>query len=235
MNEKFRENLVKTKDKIIKFSQFILKAIFPPRCLICKSIGKVLCDEHSKFKEVSLGAKSISGFKQTFVVTYYYDPKVELMMQKFKYQGRKNLGSIMAKKMAHEIIEAKIKNPLLVPIPLHWTRFIWRGYNQSHVLAQKISKLVPGSKVQKLLLRRRRTVQQAKLDKISRGKNLHKALRVAKKISRENIVIVDDVLATGSTLKEAARAFSEAKQSHHIYAVVFAVGGGKEKFQNSKK
>ncbi len=98
---------------------------------------------------------------------------------------------------------------ILVPVPLHKRRINFRGFNQSEVLAQKLSAKF-GVKMQNLLTRHRYTQPQVELSKEHRLTNLHGAFSLAKSAGEidQNALhlLVDDVCTTGSTLNECAKA-----------------------------
>lgn len=112
----------------------------------------------------------------------------------------------------------------VVPIPLHWSRYIWRGFNQTLVMARAIGARhqLP---VHILARRSRRTAQQTTLSHTDRQKNVHDvfALRSghSSKISGKRILIVDDVMTTGSTIRELAHTIA-AGGPESIAAVVAA-------------
>lgn len=93
-------------------------------------------------------------------------------------------------------------------VPLHWQRYLSRGYNQAALLARHLAKLqhVP---YQPLLSRRRATQQQAKLDADARLANISGAF-VSQPASGKRVLLVDDVLTTRATTTECALALLEA-------------------------
>jgi ComF family protein len=110
----------------------------------------------------------------------------------------------------------------LVPIPLHWTRYAWRGFNQAAEIAHVISRAqaVP---VAHLLKRHRRTRFQAALSASARITNVQGVFSLKNRAMTvyqgKHIVLVDDLMTTGVTLKEAASALFRLKPAS-ISAVV---------------
>jgi ComF family protein len=100
---------------------------------------------------------------------------------------------------------------LISPVPLHWTRRISRGYNQSALLARQISS-ISKIKYKKALYRNKYTQSQAKLSGSERRKNINNAFSVAdsRLIKDKRILLVDDVFTTGSTLRSAAKELLKA-------------------------
>ena len=101
--------------------------------------------------------------------------------------------------------------PLLIPIPLHAARERERGFNQATLLAELLSGRI-AVPLRSVLERIRYTTTQTAYDRNERMENLHDAFRLRKKMNvRElRVLLIDDVLTTGSTLSECARVLKEA-------------------------
>jgi ComF family protein len=100
---------------------------------------------------------------------------------------------------------------MIIPVPLHPTRQRERGFNQASLLAELLSAEV--SIPSKLLLERvRYTTTQTALDRAERMENLHNAFRLRKNMDVRGlrVLLIDDVLTTGSTLNECARILKRA-------------------------
>ena len=99
----------------------------------------------------------------------------------------------------------------IVPVPLHWTRRLTRGYNQTALLAQIISKKID-IPVKHLLKRTKFTPKQANLNRKKRLKNLDDAFAVKNRKFCENrkILLIDDVMTTGTTLSVASQTMLDA-------------------------
>lgn len=103
---------------------------------------------------------------------------------------------------------------LVLPVPLAADRLRERGYNQAWELARRVAagRRLPSDA--RLLLRPVSTAHQAALPKAARENNLHQAFMVDPRRRREvqgrTIAVVDDVMTTGATLREATRALLQA-------------------------
>ena len=93
----------------------------------------------------------------------------------------------------------------LMPVPLHKTRMRLRGFNQSIELSRVISKKLNVPIECNAVNRRRSTESQTGLNITQRRKNIKGAFEVVKKISANHVLIIDDVMTTGSTVDELAR------------------------------
>lgn len=146
------------------------------------------------------------------VTAFNYEGEIRNAIHRFKYSGQTYLAKFFGHQMAqawlrhHELAEPEI----IVPVPLHWRRRLARGYNQSTLVCNNLSKelglpVVPGLK------RKRSTGHQARKGSAQRHENLHRAFIADKMLVKgKEILLVDDVLTTGSTLAECTKALLEA-------------------------
>jgi ComF family protein len=101
-----------------------------------------------------------------------------------------------------------------VPVPLHWTRFLRRRYNQSALLAQRFAGATGIVCIPDALHRRRRTPSQGELSRAERRRNVGSAFVVARRyrerVRGRRILLVDDVLTSGATVEACAAALLRA-------------------------
>jgi len=114
---------------------------------------------------------------------------------------------------------------LFVPVPLHWTKRLKRGYNQSLILARKFKH--SGAGISTDLVRIRRTKAQPTMPSpAARARNVAGAFAVRRghKLAGRRICLVDDIKTTGATLNECAKVLKQAG-AFKVYAAVLAVAG----------
>jgi ComF family protein len=103
---------------------------------------------------------------------------------------------------------------LIAPVPLHWRRLVRRRYNQSAELVRALSRTTGVPAVTDLLVRRRHTVPQERMDREARRRNQAGAVAVgvrhAARLRGRSVVLVDDVLTSGATLSGCAEALRAA-------------------------
>ena len=139
-----------------------------------------------------------------------YDDLSRGLALRLKY-GRK---VATARTMAHYM--APLVGPdheaILVPVPLHRTRLWMRGFNQSALVARELSRRLKIASDPLLLRRVRRTPPLKGMSPLQRRKTVAGAFRVRDKstVAGKTIVLVDDVLTTGSTAEACARALKRA-------------------------
>ncbi len=114
---------------------------------------------------------------------------------------------------------------VLVPVPLHYTRLVMRGFNQSGWLAQAIGAETGRRVAVDALVRTRRTPSQAGLAGRARRRNVSGAFKVRASrmaaVEGKRVLLVDDVLTTGATLSACARALKRAG-ARHVDVLVLA-------------
>jgi len=119
---------------------------------------------------------------------------------------------------------------VLVPVPLHFKRHIERGYNQADVIARELGGGGRGIKVLHALRRTRATETQTHLhNHDKRVENVRGAFalrRVARHLRGKHVVVVDDVMTSGSTMLEIARTLKAAEPAS-LSAIVLAIADRK--------
>jgi ComF family protein len=105
----------------------------------------------------------------------------------------------------------EVGESLVLPIPLHTVRKKEREYNQSSYIARGIFEETEANIIENLLIRKRYTASQTKLNRIKRKLNVKDAFSlIDASIVKDNIVVlVDDVVTTGATMNECARLLKE--------------------------
>jgi len=142
----------------------------------------------------------------------FYDGSLRKLIQLFKYYGMKPLGNPLASLLCRALPSEPIeRHDAAVAMPLHWRRRWSRGFNQSEILARIVAKqrgiaMIDGVK------RIRATATQAGLSHRTRRKNVAGAFRVSRKtkLAGKRILLIDDVMTTGSTAAACASAMKDA-------------------------
>lgn len=143
-----------------------------------------------------------------------YDQVSRIPILALKRAGRRDGLKVMANWMVTAAASSLTQADLIVPVPLHYFRLVKRGYNQSGWLASAIGAQAGIGVDHTALNRVRATPSQAGLSARARHKNMRGAFRVsrrgAKKIDGKTVILVDDVMTTGATLKAASKALLKA-------------------------
>ncbi len=122
------------------------------------------------------------------------------------------LGGMLAEAMLELVTNDR--PPLLIPVPLHKNRRSSRGFNQAELIARAAMKRLqrPLELGTDVLVRQRETVSQVGLSREERMANVHGAFRVTRRdrVKGRTVIVVDDVMTTGTTLSECARVLKQA-------------------------
>lgn len=226
----------------------LLNFIFPPVCAICENELKIgerfICGDcylSIKFIESHFchkcGApperdkttcKHCRGirfhFKKARAVGIYTSPLSE-MIHFLKYDRKTNIAKRLGILMGNVFQSDSdlFLSDIIVPVPLHRIRKRERGYNQSKLLAEVISHISGKTLVTDSIIRKKATKSQTMLATEERVENLKDAFAVVapEKIKGKSIVIIDDVLTTGTTLEEMAKTLVKGG-AESVYCLVLA-------------
>ena len=137
------------------------------------------------------------------VALFRYDFPLDKLVQAFKYQHRLTLASFFGHPMAEKAADTQAD--LIIPLPLHRLRLKERGFNQALELARPVARALQVPIDMHSCQRIRHTPAQASLPWKERGKNIRNAFHCTKDLSGKRILLIDDVMTTGSSLDECAR------------------------------
>jgi len=225
--------------------QQLLHLLFPHVCLVCKKLllaGEGYCcsscmREFDHFRSSSEAEEMLrhtitSHFGDHFPLErgwcrYRFHKKsgLQQVLHSMKYEGLFNLGTSFGRQLGDWMLsEGDIGHiDCIVPIPLHRLKKIERSYNQSEKIAEGLAQSLRQPVCSKFLVRKRFTVSQTGLSADERQKNTEGAFLAAKSVCGRHVLLVDDVLTTGSTMAAAVQALREggvAKISLAAIAVV---------------
>ena len=202
-----------------------LDLVFPKKCLNCGKEGKYVCEnclskvKNSKAicpycKEPSIYGMThpkcsrvdgLDGLTSLFRYTGVVRKAILALKYKYATEIAKELSAYLMKELKGETEMFK-KGAILIPIPLHWYRDNFRGFNQSEIIGKEVAKNLNWKFIPGLLIRKRSTAPQTTLKKHLRPPNIAGAFALSpntKLSGYSQIIIFDDVFTTGSTIKEA--------------------------------
>ncbi|MDB5540368.1 MAG: Amidophosphoribosyltransferase [Devosia sp.] len=222
-----------------RFGTALLDLVYPPTCLDCgaptaahaalcprcfarlRPITRPWCPVLGLPFEVSLGPEARSAeaiadpppFDRARSAVIYNEV-ARAIVSRLKYGDRPELAGFCARLMQPAGTEFWGERPVLVPVPLHRWRQFERRYNQSTELARALARLTDLGVATGLVARTRRTRQQVGLSADARQRNVAGAFTAhpdaLRRLKGRGVVLVDDVITTGSTVNAITRALKRA-------------------------
>lgn len=220
--------------------QKLLNFLLPPLCPFCRTlvsenktvcapcwsqiqfISAPYCPQCAKPFEFGSAANDLKCAKclvtppsyQATRVAFKYDDFSRKLILSFKHHDAIHLGPLLAQWMYGGGKDILTDADFLVPVPLHWTRLLKRGYNQAAILSKELSKLSGIPTKLKVLKRPRRTPTQGSLTPKQRQDNVRNAFKVPpstlSQIRGKTLVLIEDVITTGATLNSCAKTLLKA-------------------------
>jgi len=206
--------------------KLLLNLFFPKVCVGCKNMlvqqEKILCvtclHDLPLTNLHSNDSKVISNiFYGTVVLEHatalFYYPKqgtVRQLMHQLKYKRQEEISSYLGEWLGVELIESGYYNDIdvIIPVPLHKKRMRSRGYNQVEGFGKEIASSLSAAYNDTTLLRIKNTTSQTVMNRLTRWKNVETIFEVSelKTLEGKHILLVDDVITTGATIKACVAA-----------------------------
>lgn len=203
-----------------------LKKIEAPYCMKC---GRPVRKEEEYCRDCADERHIFTEGRGIFL----YDDRMKESLVKYKYYGHREYGDFYAAALCHyakrEIL--RWKPDVIAPIPLHRRKQKQRGFNQAEYIAEGVGRFY-GIPVSAGLIRKIKPARsQKKLNVIERRRNLKGAFAVSGELNGIDILLIDDVYTTGSTMDAAAECLKK-KGAGEIYFLTVCIGqnqGGTDK------
>jgi ComF family protein len=145
------------------------------------------------------------------LVPFQYSYPVDRFIRALKFKGERLYARVLGMLLAEAQRMSGAPLPqLLIPVPLHSSRYRERGFNQAHQIARFVGKELKARVDVRILKRVVATKEQSSLSLAGRSRNVRGAFRAASLLKIQHVALVDDVLTTGNTAAEAAGALVKA-------------------------
>ena len=237
--------------------QTILDMIYPVRCPICGEIvipkGNKICTsckeklpyikeprcmkcskpiEYEEKEYCSDCERKVYHFEKGYAV-WIYNECMKHSIADFKYHSKKEYADFYLDEMIDHYGE-KIKAlapDIIVPVPIHSSKYRQRGYNQAGILAKGLGKRLGIPVAAHYLIRNRKTLPQKKLSDKERLRNLSEAFQLNEKFARlgnrkiNKVLLVDDIYTTGSTIEVCTNVL-KANGISEVFFIVLCIGKG---------
>lgn len=222
----------------VKLLNKIINIIYPPKCIFCQQVLShdvamqicSVCHSGLPFAQASFFATSQEdggNYCDGAVSVFQYTGVVKESLIRFKFYNEPSYYRTYAKLIADKLVRmTEIKQyHMVMSVPLHKHKEFSRGYNQAYLISKELGRELRLPEGSKLLKRYRYTEAQSLLDKQKRSQNVKGAFTITTpvKVADKSILLVDDILTTGSTLEECSRVLKKAG-AVKVTAVVVATG-----------
>lgn len=195
----------------------LLHLFFPTRCPICgELIGAMerFCVECTAKLGTYSGSFAIEG-ADSFTAAFDYDenvkPAVFLLKNGTDGNAAYALGGALADRLKTDGIASKVD--VIIPAPMHKKDIRKRGFNQSVLIAHEVGRSLGLPVDTKSVVKSRHTHSQKELSRVSRTVNLKSAFTASPEVKGKNVLLIDDICTTGSTLREITAALKQAGAS----------------------
>lgn len=224
---------------LIRLARATADLIVPPLCLSCRTplgshdaicaacwrqirfICEPLCDRLGIPLPYDTGGRSVSAAALAHPPEWdraravaHFGPVMRDMIHAFKYADRHDARRLFGRWLAVAGAELIADADMMVPVPLHRWRLLGRKFNQAQLLAGELARLVPVPVDPFVIARVKATPSQVGLSEAERRGNLSGAFQVPpgakERIEGANLLLIDDVITTGSTLAACARVLKRA-------------------------
>ncbi|MDB4921709.1 ComF family protein [Mucilaginibacter sp.] len=141
------------------------------------------------------------------VALFYFTKggKIQNLMHQFKYNGMHQIGNLLGNMAGEQLNKNEIFNTVdfIIPVPLHKKRLKERGYNQSACFAEGLAAKLNAVVEDNNLVRAKSTETQTHKSRFARFENMQEVFAVSnpEKLINKHVLLVDDVITTGSTLE----------------------------------
>jgi competence protein ComFC len=205
---------------LVSLKKFLLDLFFPKFCFNCKKEGSYLCEDCQSTLDVlkahQEGQSMSDDPKDLYFAVNYHNPLIENLIRNFK---EKPFLKELAKPLSSLILEhfqlldnkPDFTGFTLVPVPLDKKKLKRRGFNQAEEIAKELSFFLGIPLLTDCLVKTKSTLPHNRFSIQTKEEN---------EIAGKKILLVDDFLITGSTLKECAKVLKEAGATETIGVVV---------------
>ena len=207
--------------RVANAANWLIDLVFPPSCGNCGRADFRFCHDCQRLLAnvpIEMSHRRVNNF-DGICATGKHDAVLRNAVGAFKYEGATTLAALLAARLVSVLQRQAWSIDSVVPVPLFADRLIERGYNQSYLLSRSLSQDCGIPCNPECLVRLRNTGQQARQSSAEeRQLNVQGAFAASDDVRGLSILLIDDVVSTGSTLSECAAAL-RAKGAYAIYGL----------------
>lgn len=221
--------LLASKEALRRWFELALDLIFPPHCAGCGRVDTRWCERCQR----SMDAVPLSAHVTphpplvSAAATGPHEGILQHAVWALKFDNGRHLAIPLGDRLAARLdMLGWPADAVVVPVPLHPSRLAERGYNQSQLLAERLAVLTGQPCLPHALSRVRQTRSQVGLNHDQRQANMAGAFAAnPDQVSERNVLLLDDVYTTGSTMAACAEAALTAG-AHAVYGLTVTAAGG---------
>ncbi|MGB0404240.1 MAG: ComF family protein [Salibacteraceae bacterium] len=143
--------------------------------------------------------------------------RIQKLMHQLKYKGQEKLGEELGEIMGKELLNEETYKNIdgIIPVPLHASKLRVRGYNQCDPIAKGLARILKTAIYYDVVIRSRANVSQTLKNHFERHENVDELFEVKKPelLNNRKILLIDDVITTGSTLASCAKSINQCSNS----------------------
>lgn len=210
-------------NKILQIQEKILNLIYPQTCGMCGKVNpKSLCNkckiELAKHTEAEMlnNKEEVEGkYFNELIYAFKYDGIIRKLIIDYKFNDKSYLYKTLSTFLLNneKTFEKIQKYDTIIPVPISKKRKKDRGYNQSLLIAKEIAVKTEKNILNNCLIKTKNIIEQSKLNKEERLKNIQGVyeLKNSKMIENRKILLIDDIYTTGSTVNECSKILRQGK------------------------
>ncbi len=204
----------------------IIQNLLPRCCIVCEKnsdTAYALCRQCQK--SIKKTANSLQGYPLIFA-PFEYSGFIRDAILQLKFHRKLIYAHILSHLFVEALQQEQEKEKIIIPstfipVPLHLKRQRERGFNQCIELTRHLAKQLNSQQKKNLIIRQKATQAQSGLSASNRQYNIQNAFLV-KKLLPSSLVLIDDVVTTGSTLKELHRTILKKHRTALVQIWAFA-------------
>lgn len=185
-----------------------LDILFPKKCLNCGKQGNYLCETcllkyNLKFKIFKISKKSYEYFM--YLDEYKNDIRTKIL--KFKFYDASYMNEFFLGFLDNKSCDFLKTFDVIIPVPMHKEKKKRRGYNQTELISENLSKKINVKYLPNVLMKIKINKTQSLLSKVERIENVKNVFEIKnpEKINGKNIILIDDIFTTGVTIEECSK------------------------------
>ena len=206
-----------------------LNFLFPNKCRICFKKGNYeICENCIKrirhYEDINITYFNNRNL-DSLIYFFRYEGYIRKLVLEFKFFNKFYLGKVFSKIiLKNKKLCGNLKfYDIIIPVPMHKTKKLERGYNQTEILAKDLAQNLGILYDKNILIKIVNNKRQSSLSEQDRYKNIKNVFKLENpnKIKNKKIILIDDICTTSATLEECSRVLKEAK-AKTVMALVIA-------------